>query len=301
MAAGESTRVVVLAMLANAGIAVAKFVAAAVTGSSAMLAEGVHSVADSGNQALLLLGSARGRKAPTDSHPLGYGREAYFWALLVAIILFVLGGAFSLYEGMHKLRASAPVTNVGWAVGVLLLGIVLEGYSLRAAWLEYLRVRGNRKLLRWSRTTGRVNLLVVVFEDLAATAGLVIALVAVLLTWVTGNPIFDAIGTCVIGVLLLAVAVFLASLVRRLIIGLSVTEELRDQLTALWESCGFEVLNLYAIWHGPGAIMLAIKVKPQDETMDAEALITALNRGEEEVQRQHPEIAHVFVEPDSVV
>ncbi len=289
---------VVLAMIANAGIAAAKFVAAAVTGSSAMMAEGVHSVADSGNQALLLLGAARAKKVSDKEHPLGYARETYFWAMLVAIILFVLGGAYSLYEGVHKLEASAPLTDPGWAVGVLLFGILLEGYSLRAAWMEYEGVRGNRGLLRWSRTTGRVNLLVVVFEDLAATAGLVIALVAVLLSWLTGNPLYDALGTCVIGVLLLIVAVFLASLVRRLIIGLSVDDDMKQKITSLWEDRDFEVLNMFAIWHGPGAVNVALKVRPTTQGLDANALMTALNEVEAELQERHPEIGHVFVEPD---
>ena len=285
-------------MVANAGIAVAKFVAAAVTGSSAMMAEGVHSVADSGNQALLLFGASRASRGSDKDHPLGYGREAYFWAMIVAIILFVLGGAYSLYEGVHKLQAGEPLTNAGWAVGVLLFGIVLEGYSLRAAWLEYEKVRGQRKLMRWSRTTGRVNLLVVVFEDLAATAGLVIALVAVVLSWLTGNPLYDALGTCLIGVILLIVAIFLAGLVRRLIIGLSVDDVMRASIEKLWEQRDFEVLNMIAVWHGPNAIMLALKVRPANEAQDAATLMTALNEVEAELQQVHPEVVHVFVEPD---
>ena len=288
-------------MLANAGIAAAKFVAAVVTGSGAMMAEGVHSVADSGNQALLLLGAGRARKPSDAAHPLGYSRESYFWALLVAIILFVLGGAYSLYEGVHKLQSGEPLTNVGWAIGVLIFGILLEGYSLRAAWKEYALVRGRRSLLRWSRTTGDVNLLVVVFEDLAATAGLLLALLAVLLSWLTGNPLYDAIGTCVIGVLLLVVAVFLATLVRRLIIGLSVAQDLKDDIQGLWESRGFDVLNLYAVWHGPGAVMVSLKVRPRDTGVDAASLMQALNEVEAEAQERHPDIAHMFVEPDLVV
>jgi cation diffusion facilitator family transporter len=262
------------------------------------MAEGVHSVADSGNQALLLLGAARAKKTSDKEHPLGYARETYFWAMLVAIILFVLGGAYSLYEGVHKLEASDPLTDPGWAVGVLIFGILLEGYSLRAAWMEYEAVRGSRSLMRWSRTTGRVNLLVVVFEDLAATAGLIIALIAVVLSWLTGNPLYDALGTCVIGVLLLIVAVFLASLVRRLIIGLSVDDDMKQKIISLWEERDFEVLNMFATWHGPGAVNVALKVRPTTEGLDANALMTALNEVEAELQDRHPEIGHVFVEPD---
>ncbi len=298
MAAGGSTRVVVLAMLANAGIAVAKFVAAAVTGSSAMLAEGVHSVADSGNQALLLLGASRAKKPSNEDHPFGYGRESYFWALLVAIILFVMGGAYSLYEGVHKLQSGEPLKDPLWAVGVLIFGCVLEGYSLRAAWIEHLAVRGNRSLMRWSKSTGRVNLLVVVFEDLAAMAGLVLALIAVVLSWITGNPIFDALGTCLIGVLLLGVAVFLASLVRRLIIGLSVDPDLRQSILDIWHQHAFEVLDLYAVWHGPGEVIVSLKVRPEDADMDTGTLMRTLNEIENEVRAKHPQVVYHFVEPD---
>ncbi|MDF1702408.1 MAG: cation diffusion facilitator family transporter [Planctomycetota bacterium] len=298
MASGGSTRVVVLALLANAGIAVAKFVAAVVTGSGAMMAESVHSAADSGNQALLLLGHARARRPSDERHPFGYARESYFWALLVAIILFVLGGAFSLYEGVHKMTSGEPLTNAGWAVGVLVFGIFLEGYSLRAAWLEYGRVRGRRSLLRWSKSTGNVNLLVVVFEDLAATAGLVLALVAVLLSWATGNPFYDALGTCVIGVLLLVVAVFLAGLVRRLIIGLSISDELRAGIITIWNGHKYDVLDLYAIWHGPDAIIVAIKVRPRDARVEAATLMRELNEIENEVRASYPQVVYHFVEPD---
>ncbi|MDA1195173.1 MAG: cation diffusion facilitator family transporter [Planctomycetota bacterium] len=300
MAAGGSTRVVVLALAANMAIAVVKFIAAVVTRSGSMMAEAVHSLADSGNQGLLLLGGKRAARVPDARHPLGYGREAYFWALLVAIILFLLGGAFSLYEGVHKLQASEPLRQVGWAVGVLVIGCVLEGYSLRAAWLECARVRAGQPLLTWSRSTGDVNLLVVVFEDLAAMAGLGLALIAVLLSWITGNPMFDALGSCVIGVLLLVVAVFLASLVRRLIIGLGVGRALREGIEATWAERGFVVLNLHAVWNGPHRILVACKVRPGDSDLDAAALMHAINAAEVEVRARFPQVSHQFVEPDFV-
>ena len=301
MAAGGSVRIVVLALLANLGIAIAKLIAAFFTGSGSMLAESVHSFADSGNQALLLLGHRRSAMPADDKHPLGYGRESYFWALLVAAILFVLGGLFSLYEGIHKLQESKPLQHVGWAVGVLLLGCLLEGYSLRAAWMEAGRARGKTSLLRWARGTGNVNLLVVVFEDLAAMAGLVLALIAVLLTWVTGNPLYDALGSCVIGGLLLVVALFLGSQVRRLIIGLSASEDVRVGIEAIWARHGYEVLGLYAIWDGPARLLVATKVRPGSHEIDVSTLMRQLNEVENEVRSAYPQVAYHFVEPDFLV
>jgi len=301
VAAGGSTRIVVLALLANLGIAAAKLIAALFTRSGAMLAEAIHSFADSGNQVLLLLGHRRAQLPATEKHPLGYGRESYFWALLVAAILFVMGGAFSLYEGVHKLQSGAPLQHVGWAVGVLVLGAALEGFSLRAAWQEAASARGSESLLRWARGTGNVNLLVVVFEDLAAMAGLVVALLALALTWLSGNPLFDALGSCVIGVLLLGVAVFLASQVRRLIIGLSASAAVRADLHAIWERHGYEVLSLYAIWDGPGRMLVATKVRPGDPEIDVASLMRKLNEIENEVRAAYPEVAYHFVEPDFLV
>jgi cation diffusion facilitator family transporter len=300
MAAGGSMRVVILALLANAGIGVAKLVAAIFTHSGSMLAEAVHSFADSGNQGLLLLGHARASKPPDPRHPLGYRREAYFWALVVAAILFVLGGVFSLYEGIHKLMDPHSISHAAWAVGVLVLGVVLEGASLRAAWVECRRVRGERSLMRWARETGDVNLLVVVFEDIAAMAGLVLALIAVLLSMLTGSSLFDAAGSCVIGVLLLAVAVFIGSQVRRLIIGLSATEPVRKGIEAIWNEEGFDVLTLLAIWDGPGNVLVACKVRPRTADMDAADLMRRINEVEQRVTEAYPMAGMQFVEPDTV-
>jgi cation diffusion facilitator family transporter len=299
VSASGSMRVVVLALLANLGIALSKLVAAIVTGSGAMLAEAVHSFADAGNQGLLLVGHARASRPPDSRHPLGYRRETYFWALLVAALLFVLGGAFSLYEGVHKLTDPHPLSHVGWAIGILLVGVVLEGFSLRAAWKECRAARGDAGLLAWSRQTGDVNLLVVVFEDIAAMAGLVFALLAVALSAVTGDPLFDALGSCVIGVLLLVVAVFIASQVRRLIIGLSASEDLRAGIRAVWEEEGFEVLKLLAIWDGPSDVLVACKVRPFDRGQDAATLMRRINEVEARITVKWPAVDVQFIEPDT--
>ena len=298
MASGGSKRVLILALLANFGIAVAKLVAALFTASGSMMAEAVHSFADAGNQALLLLGHDHAQRVPDTRHPLGYGREAYFWALLVAALLFVLGGLFSLYEGYHKLSGHEPLSHAGWALGVLLVACVLEGVSLRAAWRESRTARQGRSLLAWARGTGNVNLLVVVFEDLAAMTGLVLALLAITLSLITGDPLFDALGSCVIGVLLLVVAVFLAGLVRRLIIGLSVGGDVQAGIAAIWGRHGYEVLSLYAIWDGPDRIMVACKVRPPATPLDVATLMRRLNEIENEVRGTYPQVAFHFVEPD---
>ncbi len=300
MAAGGSLKVVLLALFANLGIAIAKLVAAIVTGSGSMMAESIHSFADAGNQALLIVGHKRSTRPADEKHPLGYQRETYFWALLVAAMLFVAGGLYSLYEGVHKFMDPHPLKHVGWAVGVLLFGLALEGYSLRAAWIEASSVRGKTPLMAWARRTGRVNLLVVLFEDIAAQAGMLIALIAVLLTWVTDNPVFDALGSCVIGLLLLVVAVFIATQVRRLIVGLSATEDVRGGIRTIWEDAGFDVLHIMAIWDGPSQVLVAAKIHPRDETLDAATLMQRINETEELVTREFPEVDVQFIEPDTV-
>src|SRR6476619_7634613 len=192
---GDSTRAVLFALGANFAIAVAKGVAAFFTGSGAMFAETVHSLADCGNQLLLLLGMRQAKKPPSPDYPLGYGKAIYFWSFLVAVMLFTIGGMFSLYEGVHKLREPEPLQQWWWAVGVLVFGIVAEGTSMRAALQEVDKVRGDRSLWRWFRDSRQSELVVIFGEDLAALIGLVLALLAVVATVVTGNPLWDAVGT----------------------------------------------------------------------------------------------------------
>ncbi len=289
---------IVLALFANLGIAIAKFVVALVTGSGAMMAEAIHSFADAGNQGLLLVGDKRAKRPADERHPLGYGRESYFWALLVAMMLFTMGGAYSLYEGVHKLRDPQPISHAPWAIGVLVFAILLEGGSCLAAWREYRRREPGKRLFEWARSTGNVNLLVVVFEDLAALLGLVIALAAIALAWLTNNPLFDAIGTCVLGALLLGVALFLASQVRRLIVGFTAGPEIRDGMAAIWEKHGFEVIRLAVLWCGPDELLVVGKVRPLDTTVPSKVLVDRLDEGDREVYRAYPEVRFHFVEPD---
>lgn len=298
MAAGGSTRVIVIALFANGAIAIAKFIVASITFSGAMMAEAIHSVADTGNQALLLVGAKRAKKEPNERHPLGYGRESYFWALLVAFMLFSLGAAYSLYEGVHKIMHPEPVVKPMWALGVLAFGLVVEGGSLMAAWKEAETRRAGKRLFPWARTTGNVNLLVVLFEDIAACAGLAIAFIAIFLTWLTDNPLYDALGTCVIGLLLLYVAIFLVAQVRRLIVGFTAGPEIRNGMEAIWNKHGFDVIQLAAMWGGPDQLFVVGKVKPHDTTVPSGRLVEQLDEADKEVYRQFPEVRFHFVEPD---
>lgn len=216
---GHGNKAVVAALLANAGIAVAKFVGFAITGSASMLAESIHSVADSGNQGLLLLGGKRARKRADEEHPFGYGRERYFWAFVVALVLFSLGGAFATYEGISKIRQPHDVESPGVAIGILLFAILLETFSFRTAIVEANHVREGAPWWQFIRRSKNPELPVVLLEDLGALVGLGLALAAVVATLVTDDPLWDGIGTLSIGVLLSVIAVVLAMEMKSLLLG----------------------------------------------------------------------------------
>ena len=229
---GDSTRAILFALGANFAITVVKGIAAFVTGSGAMLAETVHSFADCGNQGLLLLGLRQSKSPPSPDYPLGYGKAIYFWSFLVAVMLFSVGGMFSLYEGVHKLQHPEPIEQWWWAVGVLVASIVAESISMRACLVEVAKARGKRSIVRWFRDSRQAELVVIFGEDLAALFGLVFALVAILTAVVTGNPAWDAIGTLMIGALLIIVAVFIAIEVKAMLIGQSVDPDVATTMNA---------------------------------------------------------------------
>src|SRR5690606_5428693 len=230
---GDSSRAILFALGANFAIAVAKGVAAFFTGSSAMLAETVHSLADCGNQLLLLLGMRQSRRPATPEYPLGHGKAVYFWSFLVAVMLFTVGGLVSVYEGLHKLQHPEQLRQWWWAAGVLVFGICAEGVSMRACLQEVNKSRGDRSLWQWFRQSRQSELVVIFGEDLAALLGLVFALVAVMLTVVTGNPIWDALGTVAIGALLIVVAVLVAIEGEGMRIGRGVVPHRHAQVRAL--------------------------------------------------------------------
>lgn len=294
----DSLKTIFLALGANFAIFVAKAFAAFLTGSGAMLAEAVHSLADCGNQGLLLFGMKDAKAPASPDHPLGRGKAIYFWSFLVALLLFSVGGAFSIYEGLHKLQAPEPLAWPGVAIGVLAFGIVAEGFSMAGCLREVNKARGDRSLWRWFRESRQSELIVVFGEDLAALLGLVFALAAVLLTMATGNPLFDAIGTLAIGVLLVVVAVFIAIEVKALLIGQGVDPaakaEIEGFLVARPEIA--RLFNLVTLQLGED-VMVAIKAEMRGG-LDARGLVDAINAVEHDMKARFPQIRWSFFEPD---
>ena len=300
--AGNSARAIYYALGANFAIAVAKGVAAFFTGSSAMLAETVHSLADCGNQGLLLLGLKQAKAPPSPEYPLGYGKAIYFWSFLVAVMLFTVGGMFSLYEGIHKLQAEhvEPGSSLWWAVAVLSFGIIVEGISMRTCIQEVNKSRGERSMWRWFRESRQAELVVIFGEDLAALLGLTFALVAVVVTMITGDPTWDAIGTIGIGALLIVVAVFVAIEVKAMLIGQSVDPERQAQIKQFLDGRPeiAEVFNLITLQLGNEA-MVSVKVRMR-ETRDMEAAVAEINVVEKAMKQAFPEVRWSFFEPDVV-
>ncbi len=295
---GDSTRAIFFALGANFAIAVAKGVAAFFTGSSAMLAETVHSLADCGNQLLLLLGMRQARKPPSPEYPLGYGKAIYFWSFLVAVMLFTVGGMFSLYEGIHKLQHPEPIKHWYWAAGVLTFGIIAESVSMRACLVEVNKARENRSLWQWFRESRQAELVVIFGEDLAALFGLVFALVAVLLAAVTGNPLWDAIGTVVIGALLIVVAVFVAIEVKAMLIGQSVDPARQKQMRAFLDARPeiTQVISLITLQLG-NEVLVSVQAQMREEHSVA-GLTDQINTVERALKQSFPEVRWSFFEPD---
>ena len=295
---GDSRRAIFFALGANFALAVAKGIAAFVTGSSAMLAETVHSFADCGNQGLLLLGMKQAQRPASPDYPLGYGKAIYFWSFLVAVMLFTVGGMFSLYEGIHKLQHPEPLKQWYWAAGVLVFGIVAEGISMRACLQEVNKSRGDRGLWQWFRESRQSELVVIFGEDLAALLGLFFALVAVLLAVATGNPVWDAVGTIVIGVLLIVIAVLVAVEVKAMLIGQSIDPlregEIREFIQSRPEVT--RVISLISLQLGNEA-MVAVQAQMR-ESQDAPTLAAQIDAVEQAMKARFPEVRWSFFEPD---
>ncbi|MBI5240807.1 MAG: cation diffusion facilitator family transporter [Elusimicrobia bacterium] len=299
MSSGGSARVVVIALGANLGIALAKFAGAAVSGSAALLAEAIHSVVDTGNQVLLLVGQRAARRQPSESHPLGYGREAFFWSFLVAVLLFSLGGLFAVYEGVHKLHARQPLEHPALALAILLVSLALESYSFRACLREVRAQNRFASLWEWFRKAAAVDLMVVFMEDIAALLGLGAATAALALSWATGDPSWDALGSIVVGLVLVAVAALLAMEIKSLLVGEAPSRDYRSYVESLVASelPGGRVLRLLAIHTGAQEVLLSYKVHP-GSVREVDALIAATNRIEAAVKARFPEVRWQFVEPD---
>lgn len=294
---GNTHRAILVALGANLAIALAKGAAAVFTGSGAMLAETVHSFADCGNQLLLLLGLRQAARPPSPDHPLGHGKAVYFWSFLVAVMLFTVGGMFSVYEGLHKLEHPEPLTQWGWAVGILVFSLVAEGVSTRAALREAVEERRGRTLWRWFHESRQAELIVVVGENIAAMCGLAVALVAIAMSVVTGNPLWDAWGTVVIGVLLIVIAVFVAIEVKGMLIGQSIDPAREAQMREFIASqpgitC---VLSLITLQMGRDVVVSAHVQMRGDLLLSVQ--VAAIDAVERELKRRYPEVRWSFFEP----
>ena len=295
----ESTaRAILYAFLANFAIAIAKSWAAWLTGSGSMLAEAIHSYADTGNQVLLYLGLKQSQRPADDEHPLGYGKLSYFWSFIVAILLFSMGGLFSIYEGVHKLQNPEPLSQVWIAIVVLILAILLEGSSLYGALREIKKVRGNRPFREWLKHTRSSELVVVLGEDVAAQLGLVFALGFLTMAMVTGNPFYDAMGSICIGIILIVISVFIARRVGSLLVGRSADPDIQAAIDAIideQEEIEF-CFNTITMQFGPDT-MLAAKIKIRSELTVDEA-VDSINALERELKARVPNLKWCFIEPD---
>jgi cation diffusion facilitator family transporter len=301
MSTEGGNRAILAALAANLGIAATKFVAFLLTGSSSMLAESVHSLADSSNQGLLLLGGKRARKQATPEHPFGYGRERYFWAFVVSIVLFSIGGLFALYEAYHKYQHPEAITAWAWVpVGVLLVAIALESFSFRTAIVESNHVRGKRSWGQFIRSAKAPELPVILLEDFAALVGLVFALFGVSMTLITGNGVWDAVGTALIGVLLVIVAIVLSVEMKSLLLGEAATaDHVRAIETAIGEAPGIDrVIHMRTLHVGPEELIVAAKVAvAHSDTGDV--IADTINVAELRARQAVPALTLlVYLEPD---
>jgi cation diffusion facilitator family transporter len=294
-----STKAIFYALGANGGIAIAKFIAALYTGSGAMLAEAIHSLADCTNQVFLLLGLKEAKKAPTETHPMGYGRVVYFWAMMVALLLFFVGGAFSVMEGINHLRHPEPLKNVTVALVVLGFSFVLEAFSLYGAMKEIRKIAHGKPFFKWFRETRQSELMVVAGEDIAALLGLGFAFAAVVISALTGNPLWDAAGSIMVGLLLMVVAAFVTREVKAMITGESAAPETHAAIKAHIAARPEVdyVINLITLQWGE-QLMIAVQAKMQPQPSDR-ALIEAINAVEHSLQTLWPQAKWCFFEPDT--
>ncbi|MGE0880202.1 MAG: cation diffusion facilitator family transporter [Acidimicrobiia bacterium] len=294
-----SRKAIIAAFLANLGIAIAKFIGFFFTGSAGMLAEAVHSVADTGNQALLFLGGNRARKSATAEHPFGYGRERYFWAFVVAVVLFTLGGAFAIYEGVEKLRHPHEPESLWWAVGILAFAIVLESLSFRTARREAESERQGARWMAFIRRSKSPELPVVLLEDTGALIGLVFALVGVVLVKITHNARFDAVGSLAIGLLLCTIAIVLAVEMKGLLIGESATPEdeakIASAITTSPNVLG--IIHLRTEHLGPEELLMGAKVE-FSHSLTLPQLADAIDEVERRVRAALPATRVIYIEPD---
>ncbi|MCB9613473.1 MAG: cation transporter [Sandaracinus sp.] len=303
-----SKKVVLLALGANLGIAIAKFVAFFLTASASLMAEAIHSLADTGNQVLLLWGMKKAAKPPDERHPFGYKMESYFWSFIVAVMLFSLGGLFALYEGLHKIDELDAIREAGGtyemaypevAIGVLVVAILLEGFSWWAATREVNRLRGKQSMLKFIESSKSTEIIVIWMEDTGALVGLVLALAGVILTLTTGNPYWDAYATFSIGALLIVIAVVVARETKSLLIGESASPETQAELRRQIEQTEgvVRLMNLRTLQLGEDQLLAAIKVEWAAE-LTRDEIIERTNELEQRIRKEVPLARYLFVESD---
>lgn len=295
----HSTGHIIQSLIVNLLITAAKGFAAFMTASGSMLAETIHSFADCGNQVLLLMGVKQAQRKPDAKHPLGYGRSVYFWSFMVAMLLFSLGGMFSIYEGFHKLEHPEPVENVLWGVGILVFSLCLEGYSTFSNIVELNKRKKDKSFFQFLKDTKDSDLVVIFGENSAACVGLVFALMALLISYYTGDGRYDALGSIAIGLVLIGVAVFLAKEVKSLLIGESADPTISVKAAEIANNHPLikEILNCITIQQGPGEVLACIKIvcEPNLNTVQVSSLI---NDFEAQLRTECPEVRWLFVEPD---
>jgi len=299
MSTAGSTRAIIAALLANAGIAVAKFVGFIITGSSSMLAESVHSVADTSNQGLLLFGQRQARKEADDLHPFGYGRSRYFYSFVVALVLFTLGSVFALYEGYHKISHPEELTSPVVAIAILLVAICLESYSFRTAAVESRPLKGSASWWHFIRTSRNPELPVVLLEDTGALIGLALALGGVGLSMLTGDPVWDGIGTMAIGVLLGIIAVILMIEMHSLLIGEGATSQEDKAIRAALEQTPNvdRLIHIRTQYLGPDELLVGAKIALAADT-DLATVAATIDAAESAVRAAVPAARVIYLEPD---
>ncbi|MEV7663957.1 cation diffusion facilitator family transporter [Paenarthrobacter sp. NPDC089316] len=299
MAAGGGTKAIVAALAANLTIAVLKFIAFFLTASSSMLAEAIHSVADSGNQVLLLVGGKRSKRAASPEHPFGYGRERYIYAFIVSIVLFSVGGLFALYEAYEKFQHPHGIEGGFWWVplAVLLGAIVAEGFSFRTAIIESNHIRGKQSWVKFVRNAKQPELPVILLEDFGALLGLVFALFGVSMTLVTGDGVWDAFGTAMIGLLLVAIAVVLAMETKSLLLGESATKEDVQRISEALEADGTRIIHLKTMHLGPEELLVAAKIS-MEASETGEEIAKGIDDAEQRIRAAVPIARVIYLEPD---
>ena len=292
-------KTILAALIANVGIAIAKFAGFAITKSSTMLAEGIHSSADSANQLLLLLGTRRAKREPSSKHPFGYGRERYFWSFVVALILFSLGSLFAVYEGIEKIRHPHALNNASWAIGILIFGIFIESFSFRTAIVEAKTIKGETSWSKFVVRSKQPEIPVVLLEDAGALFGMVIALGAITLVKTTGEPIWDGIGTLSIGVLLGAIAIILAREMHSLIIGEAASETDRLKIVSVIENNKqvVELVEMRTQHLGPEEILIGLRIAFR-ETLQTKEIAQLINQLENDIRIELDNAGPIFIEPE---